>query len=45
MLSLENSFNWFWDLDNSGSRSEKPGKFWNVVLEKNGNQFDRKKQI
>jgi hypothetical protein len=27
---------WCWNLDASGSRSETPGKFWNVVLEKDG---------
>ena len=26
----------FWNLDVSGSRSEIPGEFWNVVLEKDG---------
>jgi hypothetical protein len=36
MLSLEHSFIWCWNLDASGSRSETPGKFWNVVLEKDG---------
>ena len=34
MLYLEHSFIWCWNLDASGSRSETPGKFWNVVLEK-----------
>jgi len=33
---LEHSFIWCWNLDASGSRSETPGKFWNVMLEKNG---------
>jgi len=27
---------WCWNLDISGSRSETPGKFWNVVLEEDG---------
>ena len=27
---------WCWNLDASGSRSETPGKFWNVVLEEDG---------
>ena len=32
----------FWNLDVSGSRSEIPGEFWNVVLEKDGeDQLDR----
>ena len=34
MLHLEHSFIWCWNLDASGSRSETPGKFWDVVLEK-----------
>jgi len=42
LLHLEHSFIWCWNLDTSGSRSETPGKFWNVVLEKDGeNQLDR----
>ena len=36
MLHLEHGFVWCWNLDASGSRSEIPGKFWNVVLEKDG---------
>ena len=37
VLHLEHSFIWCWNLDASGSRSETPcGKFWNVVLEKDG---------
>ena len=36
MLHLEHSFVWCWKLDGSESGSEIPGKFWNVVLEKNG---------
>ena len=39
---LEHGFVWCWNLDASGSRSEIPGKFWNVVLEKDGkDQMDR----
>ena len=34
VLRLERSFLWCWELDTSESRSEIPGKFWNVVLEK-----------
>ena len=34
MLHLELGFLWFWNLDASSSRSEIPGKFLNVVLEK-----------
>ena len=33
VLHLEHSFIRCWNLDASGSRSETPGKFWNVVLE------------
>jgi hypothetical protein len=36
MLHLKHSFIWCWNLDASGSRSETPGKFWKVVLEKDG---------
>jgi len=36
ILHLEYCFVWCWNLDTSGSRSEIPGKFWNVVLEKDG---------
>ena len=36
MLHLEHSFIWCRNLDASGSRSETPGKFLNVVLEKDG---------
>ena len=35
ILHLEHSFSLRWKLDTSESRSEIPGKFWNVVLEKN----------
>jgi len=42
MLHLEHGFVWCWNLDASGSRSEIPGKFWNVVLQKDGeDQLDR----
>jgi hypothetical protein len=34
MLHLEHGFVWCWNLDVSSSRSETPGKFWNVVMEK-----------
>jgi hypothetical protein len=40
VLHLEHSFVWCWNLDTSESRSEIPGKFLNVVLEKNGDQLD-----
>jgi hypothetical protein len=36
MLHLDHSFVWCWNLDASGNRSETPGMFWNVVLEKDG---------
>ena len=42
MLHLEHSFIWCWNLDASGSRSETPGEFWNVFLEKDReDQLDR----
>ena len=42
VLHLEHNFVWCWNLDTSKSRSEIPGKFWNVVLEKDGeDQLDR----
>ena len=42
MLHLEHGFIWCWNLDASGSRSETCGKFWNMVLEKDGkDQVDR----
>ena len=42
MLHLEHSYIWSRNLDASGSRSETPSKFWNVVLEKDGeDQLDR----
>jgi hypothetical protein len=40
MLHLEHSFLWFGKVDTSERRSEIPGKFWNLVLEKDGNQLD-----
>ena len=36
MLCLEHGSVWCWNLDAPGNRSEMPGKFWNVVLEKDG---------
>ena len=36
MVHLEHSFIWCWNLDDLCSRSETPGKFSNVVLEKDG---------
>jgi hypothetical protein len=36
VLCLEHNFIRCWNLDASGSRSETPGKFWNVVLEEGG---------
>jgi len=32
MLNLQHSSIWCWNSDASGSRSETPGKFRNVVL-------------
>jgi len=34
MLHLGHGFVWRWNLDTLGSRSEIPGKYWNVVMEK-----------
>ena len=34
--NLEHSYVLRWNLDIAESRSEIPGKFWNVVLEKDG---------
>jgi hypothetical protein len=36
VLHLEYSFVWSLSLDTSESRSEIPRRFWNVVLEKDG---------
>ena len=36
MLYLEHGFLWCWNLDASGSRSEITGKYWNMVLKKDG---------
>jgi len=42
VLHLGNSLGRWWLLDPSENRSEIPGKFWNVVLEKDGEgQLDR----
>jgi len=42
MLRLEHGSVRCWNLDTSGNRSDTPGKFWNVVLEKDGeDQLDR----
>jgi hypothetical protein len=42
MLYLEHSVVWCCTLDISESRSKIPGKFWNVVLERDGDvQLDR----
>jgi len=41
-LFIAHSFAWFWNLHASESRSETPGKAWNVVLEKTGeDKLDR----
>jgi len=36
MLHLESRFVWCWNLDTSEIRSDIIGEFWNVVLEKDG---------
>jgi hypothetical protein len=42
VLYLEHSIEWCWNLDTLESRKEIPGKFWNVMLEKNGeSKLDR----
>jgi hypothetical protein len=42
LLHLEQNLVWCWRLETSESRSEIPGKFLNVVLEKDGkDQLDR----
>jgi hypothetical protein len=41
VLHLGHCFVWCWNVDTSENRSEVSGKFWNVVLEKNGDQLDR----
>jgi len=42
MLRLEHGCVWCWNLDAPGNRTDTPGKFQNVVLEKDGeDQFDR----
>ena len=42
MSHMGYSFMWCWNWDALGSRSETPGKFWDVVLEKDGkDQLDR----
>jgi hypothetical protein len=46
MSHLEYSFMWRWNLDSSGSRSETPEHFLNVVLAKDGeNQLERSRKI
>jgi len=41
-LHVGHNFMWCWNLDTSESWSEIPVKFWNVVLEKDGeDQLDR----
>jgi hypothetical protein len=42
VLHLEHNFVWCWNLDTSVSRSGIPGKFWDVVLQKDGeDKLDR----
>jgi len=36
MLHLEHSLVWCWRLDTEENRSEIPRTFWNVVLDKDG---------
>ena len=39
VLYSERNLLWCWNLDISKSRSEIPGQFWNVVLEKDGEDY------
>jgi len=41
VLHLEQILVWYWNLDSSEGRSEIPGKFLNVVLEKGEDQLDQ----
>jgi hypothetical protein len=41
VLHLERRFVTYWNVDTSESRPGIPGKFWNVVLENNGDHLDR----
>ena len=45
MLRLEHGCVWCWNLDPPGNRSETPGKFWNVVLEKDGEDHVRNEEV
>ena len=45
MLHLVRGFVWSWNLDASGSRSEIPVKFWNVVLQKDGEDHVRNEEV
>ena len=36
VLHLEHTIIWCWNLDTSENRSQIVGKFWNVMLEKDG---------
>jgi len=41
-IMLYHSSVWCWNMDTSRNRTEIPRKFWNVVLEKDGeDQLDR----
>ena len=40
VLCLEHSSVWRWNLDTSENWWEIPAKFWNVLLEKDGDQLD-----
>jgi hypothetical protein len=44
VLHLKHSFVWCWNVDTSENGSEVSWKFWNVVLEKNGDQLDRSRE-
>ena len=41
VLRLEHGFVRFWNFNTSKSRAKLPGKFWTVVLEKDGDEMER----
>jgi hypothetical protein len=44
VVHLEHSSMWCWKLGILESRSEVPREWWNVVLEKDGDQLDRSRE-
>ena len=45
VLHLKHSIVWFWNLDTPKNRSDIRGKFWIMVLGKDGDQLDRSCEI